>query len=188
MRQNLKNIIVPFSLLAILFAFCTWLGYLSGQTYPKESAKLFQKALQDFSILKNINAPTMFAFIFFNNAIKSFAVVALGFFFGIIPILFIAINGILLGLTASVIIKGQGIVHLLVGILPHGVLEVPALLIASAYGVQLGRRYYFKLRYKYPFTPAFYQAMKNTAKYVLPLLLVASLIETFLTTALLKAV
>lgn len=184
-RRVLGDILIPFLFLTILLGFSLWLGYLAGQTYPKESLELFQKLMRDFALLKDVNLTAIFLFVFLNNAVKCFAVAALGFFFGLIPILFIFISGLLLGITSSVIIANQGLDHLLTGIIPHGLLEIPAFLIAGAYGMRLGKKYYHKMRYKEPLGPAFARTMKNTTKYVLPLVALASVIETYVATGLL---
>ncbi|MBI2120492.1 MAG: stage II sporulation protein M, partial [Parcubacteria group bacterium] len=87
----------------------------------------------------------------------------------------------------SVIIAEKGMKLLLMGTIPHGVLEVPAFLIAAAIGLRLGRRYYRSLRYKDPFKPFFSRSMKEMFRIVVPLLIVASFIETFITSMILRS-
>jgi stage II sporulation protein M len=188
MKLNfLRDIKKPLIFLAILFAFSAWLGYYSGQIHPAESKELIEKLLKDLGALKDINAVAMFLFIFANNAVKAFAMTMLGTFFGVVPILFIIVNGLLVGVTSSVIIAEQGTKFLFIGTAPHGILEIPAFLIAGAYGLRLGRRYYRFLRRGEPFKPAFYRAMREMFRIVLPLLVAASFIETFITGTLLRS-
>lgn len=83
---------------------------------------------------------SFFMFIFINNAVKSVAVIVLGGLLGMIPAIFLLMNGMVLGLLVS-IAAGQGVdlFDLIVkGLLPHGIIEIPAILIASAYGLQFG--------------------------------------------------
>lgn len=183
----LKEIKRPLIFLAILLVCSVWLGYYSGRIHPEEAKKLLETLSKDLGALKSINAIAMFLFIFANNAVKSFAMVILGTFFGIIPVLFVIVNGLLIGVTASVIVARQGMEFLFVGIAPHGILEIPAFLIAGAYGMRLGRKYYRSLRHNDPFKPLFVHTMRKMVKIVLPLLIIASFIETFITVALLRS-
>lgn len=83
---------------------------------------------------------SMFLFIFFNNAIKSILIIYLGLFFGIIPLVFILINGMVLGYLFANNPQPQiDLFNLIVkGILPHGIIEIPAIIIAGAYGIRFG--------------------------------------------------
>lgn len=85
---------------------------------------------------------TMFVLIFMNNAIKSIVIMYLGVFLGILPVFFLVVNGMLIGylLKASAELHGGGFVFELVvkGLLPHGILEIPAIIIACAYGMRFG--------------------------------------------------
>ncbi|UVI29778.1 stage II sporulation protein M [Paenibacillus spongiae] len=81
-------------------------------------------------------------FIFFNNVIKSILVMYLGALFGIVPILFLAINGMILGYFVSqAAAQGGDVLFTIVvkGLLPHGILEIPAIIIACAYGLRFGK-------------------------------------------------
>lgn len=82
----------------------------------------------------------IFVFIFLNNFIKSVVIVFLGALFGIVPLVFIAMNGMLIGYVVALAGEaGAGVASIVIrGLLPHGVLEVTAILIASAYGVKYG--------------------------------------------------
>lgn len=82
----------------------------------------------------------MIYLIFKKNVIAATAMILLGSFFAITPVIFLFINGALIGYLLKLIIVqyGQGITFFLVGILPHGILELPAIIIAAAYGMKLG--------------------------------------------------
>ncbi|RXZ82800.1 stage II sporulation protein M [Paenibacillaceae bacterium] len=83
---------------------------------------------------------TMFFIIFFNNVIKCIVVMYLGALFGIIPILFIFVNGMVMGYLFNMIhTSGENLFLIIVkGILPHGIIEIPALIVACAYGLKFG--------------------------------------------------
>ncbi|TLS48384.1 stage II sporulation protein M [Paenibacillus antri] len=82
----------------------------------------------------------MFLFIFINNFVKSLFVVFLGALFGLFPLFFLLTNGMILGYVAAVAgDSGANVFSLIVrGILPHGLLEITAILIAAAYGLKYG--------------------------------------------------
>ncbi|WP_339817675.1 stage II sporulation protein M [Paenibacillus sp. FSL R7-0216] len=81
-----------------------------------------------------------FLFIFFNNAVKSIMVILLGAIFGILPAFFLLMNGLVLGFVVTAAgAEGGNVLNLIVrGLLPHGVIEIPAILIAAGFGMQFG--------------------------------------------------
>lgn len=85
---------------------------------------------------------TMIIFIFLNNAIKSVVVMYLGAMFGILPFFFLVVNGMMIGylLKTTADLHGGGYVMEIIvkGLLPHGILEIPAIIIACAYGMRFG--------------------------------------------------
>ena len=187
MKNIFREIKIPFYSLLFVFIISVYVGWSGGQRHPKEAILLFDKLYESFSSLKNINIIAMFFYIFVNNAVKSCIVAILGALFGIIPVVFIAINGILIGLLSSVIVLRHSPSYLFAGTLPHGLLEIPAFLIAASYGLQLGKRFYRKLKFGEPFKQHFFRVLGKIIKYVFPLLAVASFIETFITMTLLRS-
>ncbi len=83
---------------------------------------------------------SFFKFIFINNAVKSVAIILFGAFLGLLPAFFLLMNGMVLGLVVALAAgQGENLFDLIVlGLLPHGIIEIPAILIASAYGLQFG--------------------------------------------------
>ncbi|MBI3966640.1 MAG: stage II sporulation protein M [Chloroflexi bacterium] len=82
--------------------------------------------------------------IFLNNVRASAIVLAASLFFGLMAGFGLIANGVLLGLLMGVATMGVGRVpwyFVPVGILPHGVIEIPAFLIVGAWGLRLGLRW-----------------------------------------------
>ncbi|PKM83738.1 MAG: hypothetical protein CVU88_01425 [Firmicutes bacterium HGW-Firmicutes-13] len=78
--------------------------------------------------------------LFFNNIFASLRILFLGIILGIPPLFGLLINGGLLGVV-TVAVTQQNIspvLFLALGILPHGILEIPAFLISAAFGLKLG--------------------------------------------------
>lgn len=122
-------------------------GMVVGGTNPTFKAFLDEqlKGLGQLAeMIDNSSNPTltMIIFIFLNNAIKSILVMYLGALFGILPFFFLVVNGMVIGylLKMSADLHGGGYVAELVlkGLLPHGILEIPAIIIACAYGMRFG--------------------------------------------------
>lgn len=97
--------------------------------------------------INNSSNPTlaMFIVIFLNNAIKAALVIVFGAFFGLFPIFFLTINGLIIGFviklasSGNMSVSASGWEIVLKTLVPHGILEIPALIIAGAYGLRLGK-------------------------------------------------
>ena len=80
----------------------------------------------------------MFMVIFLNNAAKSLGAVVFGIFFGLPPLLFIGFNGFILGSLVSGLKSFVGYGVIAASLIPHGVIEIPILLLAAALGFTIG--------------------------------------------------
>ncbi|MDO7908311.1 stage II sporulation protein M [Paenibacillus sp. JX-17] len=134
---------------------------------------------------------SFFIFIFLNNAIKSVIIIFLGALFGIGPLIFLVINGMVVGFVVRLAdLNGAGVTELIVkGLLPHGIIEIPALIIACAFGLQFGRTLWWAIRGKKDFDyerggrgwkPMLRQA-GTASVWVVILLFAAAVIESTLT-------
>ena len=100
--------------------------------------KLIQKILPEHT--QTIDAMSLFRAIFLNNLQAALVTLVSGVFFGIFPIMTMIFNGLALGYTLKAAsLHGTNMLLLLsLGILPHGMFEIPALILAAAYGFVLG--------------------------------------------------
>lgn len=134
---------------------------------------------------------SFFVFIFLNNAIKSLLIIGLGALFGFMPIVFLVMNGMVLGfLVQAASNQGANMFDLIIkGLLPHGIIEIPAILIAAAYGLQFGYLVLKSLgelgaRERHERTVkwgAFFPAAGRAAIWVTAALFVAAIIESTIT-------
>lgn len=161
------------------------ISIISGVAAAQESSQyvrdLLEQLVPTLSLLKSLPPLAIFLFIFINNSLKALLVILLGFLFGLFPLYFIYANGRLIGLISALVFAKSGLTLTLGGILPHGIFEITAIIIAASYGLWLGVRFFQTITQKIPFWGAFRRAMAVYARVVLPLLLVAALIETFVT-------
>lgn len=156
-------------------------GYFLARQNPTEAKQVIDQLFTSFGFAKNLSAFQLFLFIFLNNALKALLVILTGFFFGIVPVLFIFINANLIGFVIAVWGTREGFLRVVLSLLPHGIFEIPAILIASGYGLWLGVRFYRKLRYGEPFLKAFWFSLRQYFRVVFPLLLLAAFIEAYVT-------
>ncbi|MBD3922919.1 stage II sporulation protein M [Paenibacillus sp. PR3] len=157
------------------------------------------KKLSD--IVNQSSNPTLMAIIiiFLNNAVKAGLVIYFGFLFGVYPAFFMVMNGMVIGYLMHKYYVEHGastMFEILVkGILPHGIIEIPIIIIAAAYGLRSGNIAFRWLGCL--FNPSKAKAMaQETERYVITtlpvllgivlLLLVASLIESTITPYLLQ--
>jgi stage II sporulation protein M len=135
-----------------------------------------------FGWIKDLTPVGIMLVIFLNNALKSLLAIVLGAGFGIIPVIFVAGNGVLLGLVANQISSEKGVLFVLAAILPHGIIEIPMILISSGLGLRLGSLMYSSIIGKE--TDMKYELVQSLRIYmriVVPLLFVSAVVETFVT-------
>ncbi len=175
---EIRNI---FILLSTLFILSCCFGYFLAGLYPdfaKKEIEIIKNLLRNITA-EDVPPLAIFAIILLNNTIKSFGAMILGIFLGIIPVLFIAINGAIIGIFAKVFGEEIGAFTFLMKILPHGVIEIPAIILASSYGVWLGLQF---LRDRRNIDKHLRYATSRFLKVVFPMLIVAAAIETTLIT------
>lgn len=171
-----------------------WIGtgslqrLLSGQleSLSKISGSLKESAHPQWSF---------FQFIFLNNSIKSVLIIYLGALFGVLPALFLLINGAVIGyLIHLYVLQGLDVFDLIVkGLLPHGIIEIPAIIIACAFGLQFGMKVLkdlfssaAKREQRVGEWPAFMRQTLRASIWTVILLLIAAIIESTITFSLLS--
>jgi len=121
--------------------------------------------------------------IFTNNVTVAFFMMISGLFFGLGPWLIMGFNGFVVGVVVRVVqsVRGFSMERILLGLIPHGVFEIPALALAGTAGIvwyreivggdgEAGKR----------FQEGAVRALKLFAASVL-LLLVAAFVEAYIT-------
>jgi stage II sporulation protein M len=121
------------------------------------------------------------ALVFVNNSVKSFLSILLGVLFGIAPVIFVAGNGLILGIFVYEVQQESGLAYTAAGLLPHGIIEVPTVLVSAAVGLRMGYELVRYVQGRGHIDTEFKRGAKFFLRYLLPLLLVAALVEAFLT-------
>lgn len=115
----------------------------------------------------------------------------MGTVFGCIPFLYltalpIGLNAAVLGAMAAYYqVNGQSLLLLAVGIVPHGIFEIPALLIAFACGLYLCKELTGHImrpeEHPQPLSEVFLAVVRVYLTIILPMLIVAAFLEAYVT-------
>ena len=170
-----------------LFLLATAAGYVSAYFNPDIIDELMGQFEESYGWIAE-ESPTMIMLIIFaNNTLNSFIAMLLGTFFGIWPVIFILINGFFIGVVVFSSVQEYGILVVLFALLPHGIIELPMIFISASMGLRLGVLAFQKIfkikeiRFKYEL----FSAIRFFVTVIVPLLFIAAIIETFITSSIL---
>lgn len=165
------------------------LAYAAGRLFPDIPVTVisaFNEDIADSGIVQEDGSFNVLA-LFANNL----RAMVLGVLYGFIPFLYLpalalGVNAAILGMLAS-LIDGQWLL-LAAGILPHGIFELPALFLSLAAGLCLCKNInvYIRKNEKGVMKPLLLNILRVVALLVLPLLVIAAVMETYVTPALMQ--
>jgi len=169
----------------ILFGAGTAIGLVVVSYFPgladhfEETIAAFVKTFAGMPRLK------LAAAIFVNNTIKTLLAILLGALFGIIPAFFLLANGIALGVAWSLSASARGPWLSLLSILPHGILELPAVFLGTSIGMAIGVQALKRLTGKSDLniSAELVSGLRYFCSVIVPLLFIAALVEAFVTAA-----
>lgn len=189
-----------------LFIISIIFGFLESTANPTASGDLLKAFEKLADMIRVIEPPllqmtVLFLIIFLNNAIKSLAIIVFGAGFCIIPLFFIAYNGQTLGIIAESFSREKGILFVFAALLPHGIIEIPVIMVSAGIGVRIGYLTYLSLRgggvnfdqgllyvvkfYKEKFImdilPELKQGVGFYFRWLLPMLFLAAMVESIIT-------
>ncbi len=170
----LKESMIYFYIVIGLFFFSAIIGFM----FP-ENFVFFDELLKELAEkTTGLGHGELTWFIFQNNVLSSFMGLAFGIVLGIFPLIGTLINGLLLGYVyaKASAISGLGIIWMLI---PHGIFELPAVFIALGLGIKFGM-FIFAKNKKKEFFRRLNKSLKVFLTIVLPLLVVAAIIEGIL--------
>ncbi|MFA7385832.1 MAG: stage II sporulation protein M [Candidatus Paceibacterota bacterium] len=169
-----------FSFLIFFFSFIN--GYFLGEKVFDKDGMFLEELRKIASSLVNMGNIELFFFIFINNTVSLFLTVFLGMLFSIFPFFVLLVNGGILGILFFFFLQNSNLSLFLLGILPHGIIEIPILIIGGAMGFKMGKTMIgvlFKkkgdLREEISLSFVFF------ARFLFPLIAIAALVEVFIT-------
>lgn len=140
LRQERKYII--FAGILFVLSCCYGIVFYDQIQPALQKAGLFEKLAEVASKIEQ--TPTFFnsfSTIYINNLSASLIAIGSGLFFGLFPIMMLVGNGLLLGvavISGSVAANVNPIVLFITTVLPHGIFELPAIIVGAALGIRLG--------------------------------------------------
>lgn len=174
---------------AIAFLVLVVLSYIAGRLFPEIPAAIltyFNEVVADSGIVRDDGSFSALAL--FGNNLRAMVLSTL---YGFIPFLYLpalsmGVNAILLGMVASSV-NGQWLL-LAAGILPHGIFELPALCLSLAAGLCLCQNInrYIRKNEKGIMKPLLLNILRVTGLVVIPLLVVAAIMESYVTPAVMQ--
>lgn len=152
------------------------LFFLIGYFFPIFfSDKIMEILKQLASQIEGKNIAEVISFIFLNNLKASFVSLFFGLFFALFPLGALIINGYVAGFASNMAVSKEGIL-VLWRLFPHGIFELPAVLISMGLGLRFGTIILGKKSIK----EEFIQAGRFFVMIIVPLLIIAAVIEGLL--------
>lgn len=152
---------------------------------PEVINSFIQQFQEMFGPITQLSPFQLFLTIFYINTRTSFLIMMLGALLGIFPFISLWGNGTILGiLLGKYMAEGGNYLGFLMGILPHGILEIPAILIAASQGFRLAKEIVsppIGLTRSGALRMNISKGIKLFAL-ILPLLLIAAIIEVYIST------
>ena len=117
------------------------IGIAFGLAAPASIVSLLSDELAALEELGEVLAPFTLStviFIFLKNAVALLLSFALSPIFCLVPILALAVNGWLVALVSTIVMEEKSLGFVLAGLLPHGIIELPAFFMGEAAALSFG--------------------------------------------------
>ena len=172
-----------------IFLFGT--GLVLGLVTPASTVDLLFEEISAFEEFTDVLAPLPQLALFIVIYVRNLSVVLISFtfspFFCLLPVVTLFFNGWFIGIVSILVLRERSIGFLLAGLLPHGVLELPALIMAEAVALSFGMSV-FQALFNREKRGLVLPDLKRNFKYLVisvVLFFIAAIIETFVTPLLL---
>jgi stage II sporulation protein M len=166
-------------ILTLVFAASFLAGTFVPSSFSRQMIEMFQAMAGDY---RELSGGMLFFNILAQNVMATMFVVFFGVIVGVIPTFAVASNAFGLGVLYRQASEVSGYSKAALKVLPYGVFEIPALLVAASYGLWLGMMVLRRMRGKEGTSIKTHigHAFRRYFAVVFPLLVVAAAIETTL--------
>ncbi len=166
-------------ILCLILAVSFLAGTIAPSSIRRQMTEMFQAIAGNY---RGLAGGMLFFNILLQNVMATIFVLISGVIGGVIPALAIGSNGFGLGVLYRQAAEASGYWKAALKVLPYGVFEIPALLIAASYGLWLGVMVVRRVRGKEStlLRVQLEHAFRRYFAVVFPLLVVAAAIETVL--------
>ncbi|MEM2934324.1 MAG: stage II sporulation protein M [Methanocellales archaeon] len=156
-------------------------GYQYSQANPEAIKSIVEEIIKEFAQFKDYPLPVLMLRIFAQNTMLSFLALLLGLGFGVLSLAFLAYNGWIIGLVIYEVQQKLGLQYIIAGLVPHGIIEVPMILISVAIGLRLGVEVIRVILGSGNLRGEFKKGLIIYIFLVVPLLFIAALVEISIT-------
>ncbi|MBP1928238.1 stage II sporulation protein M [Methanolinea mesophila] len=174
---------------AFLFALCLSGGILIAAANPEVGQQfldLFREAIMGELMT---DEPLLLAGNLFLNNLQACVLLFLGgATFGLFTLFVIGTNGLVIGAILQLVTGEKGLLYVAAAIVPHGIFEIPAFIIAGALGFTLAGGMWKELTGGGDAVATAQAVGKHFLTIVIPLVAVAALVEAFITPYILQFV
>ncbi|MEA1994054.1 MAG: stage II sporulation protein M [Euryarchaeota archaeon] len=193
-----------------LFVMGIILGYV-GYLYLSESGYIDEENTSDteemldhpllrgmkekFSFFEKLNTAERIIFLFLNNLMVSLLAIFFGAILVLFPVFVAFLNGFLIGLISGTVLNSEGIKYLFAALIPHGIFEIPAILISVGLGLKLGYLILHTLVSILRSRPtkdaeikSFFKELRSVIVVIVLLLAIAAFVEALITPAVITMV
>lgn len=171
-----------FILCLLVFILSMTIGWYLGEDISQIITQNFAEMVPN---IENNDIISIFSLIIFNNLFVNLLWIILGLIGAFPSVYFSAFNGFMIGAFAYTFAAETSITLVFVGLLPHGVIEIPTMILSSSVGMGLGYTILNKIRGKGSIKKELNQAVKLYVKRIIPLVILAAIIEVTITPLLL---
>jgi stage II sporulation protein M len=156
-----------------------WVGSAENPTLGRELITLFEKEVA--GQIDGKNPVDMCLKIFFNNLEACILLFLGGASFGVLTIVILGLNGIVIGSITEIVSKDHSAMFVAAAILPHGIFEIPAFILAGALGILLAQTLVAEWYGREDTAVAARRFGRFFILYILPLVALAAFVEAFIT-------
>ena len=166
-------------------------GLILGLVTPDEATRFITEELEELEGLADYLTPLPETYVFILIFLKNVSVVLISLAFSpilcLVPLITLVLNGWIIGWVATSVLQQESLGYLMAGLVPHGIIEVPAFIMGEAVALSFGLAMMISLLKKKK-TPPFIDNLRQNSKYLVAsgiLFLLAAVIETYATPLLL---
>jgi len=181
-RAYLRRIRKYIRISLAIFVISIFAGFLATGNYSNEMQAYLEEMQAFFASMQSPTSWGTFLMIFRNNAEAMLMGVLMGVFAGIFSLTFLIANGFVIGVFIYLYYINGLLPVLVMGVMPHGIIEIPAMLLSAAIGFRIGATTVGKIfRRKGSLVYELGEGMKYAVLLIVPALMVAAFIEAYLT-------
>jgi len=177
--SQLTNAII----ITILLFFATitvgWAGTMQNPQIGEDLMKLFEKEVAGQITGKDTSE--IFVRLFLNNFEACILLFLGGASFGILTIFILSLNGILIGSIMEIVHKDHSAAFVAAAILPHGIFEIPAIILSGSLGILLAQSLIAEWYHGGDAAGETRRFARLFIMYVAPLVIIAAFVEAFIT-------